>query len=78
MYPPNFSHSIVLINVNILNLLLNFLVNILKILNVNLNKLILKQKFKEIIWDKDINISKLKNVNMTFEFDYNNLFHDDI
>ena len=26
--------------------------------------------------DKDINISKLKNVNMTFEFDYNNLFHD--
>ncbi len=28
--------------------------------------------------DKDINISKLKNVNMTFEFDYNNLFHDDI
>ena len=78
MYPQNFSHSIVLINVNILNLLLNFLVNILKILNVNLNKLILKQKFKEIIWDKDINISKLKNVNMTFEFDYNNLFHDDI
>ena len=29
--------------------------------------------------DKDINISKLKNVNMTFEFDYNDLFelHDD-
>ena len=30
--------------------------------------------------DKDINISRFKNLNMTFEFDYNDLFkfHDDI